>query len=191
MVDIHPVLRNRTSGVAFSDAPLEPEKIESLLEAFRWAPSSRNAQPWRLIVVQSPEAHQKFDESLSENNQKWATQAPIKMIILGNPEEQPDRNGQNRWLLDVGLALENLLLQGCDMGLTVHALAGWDEDMVLKNFNIPTPLRVAALFAVGYPGKVEELSEELQQKARQPQVRKPLEEIVSWDTFGQVVQTGL
>jgi len=190
MVDINPVLRNRTSGVAFSDAPLEPEKIESLLEAFRWGPSSRNAQPWRLVVVQSPEAHQKFDESLSANNQKWATQAPVKMIILGNPEEQPDRNGQNRWLLDVGLALENLLLQGCDMGLTVHALAGWDEEMVLKNFNIPAPFRVAALFAVGYPGKVEELSEELQQKARQPQVRKPLEEIVSWDTFGQVAKTG-
>jgi len=191
MVDIHPVLRNRTSGVAFSDPPLEPEKIESLLEAFRWAPSSRNAQPWRLIVVQSPDAHQKFDEALSENNQKWATQAPVKMIILGNPEEQPDRNGQNRWLLDVGLALENLLLQGCDMGLTVHALAGWDEDMVLKNFNIPAPFRVAALFAVGYPGKVEALSEELQQKARQPQVRKPLDEIVSWDGFGQAVKPGV
>jgi nitroreductase len=131
MVEIHPMLRNRKSGVAFSAVPLESEKLEMLLEAFRWGPSSRNAQPWRIVVVRSPEAHQKFDAALSENNAKWATQAPVKMIILGNPEEQPDRNGQNRWLLDVGLALENLLLQGCDLGLTVHALAGWDEDTVL------------------------------------------------------------
>ena len=188
MADIHPVLRNRVSGVAFSDAPLEAEKIDLLLEAFRWAPSSRNAQPWRIIVAQSPDARRKFDESLSETNQKWATQAPVKMIILGNPDEQPDRNGQNRWLLDVGLALENLLLQGCDMGLTVHALAGWDEEMVMKNFEIPAPFRVAALFAVGYPGKVEALSDELQQKARQPQVRKPLNEIVSWEIFGEAVK---
>jgi nitroreductase len=107
------------------------------------------------------------------------------MIILGNPEEQPDRNGQNRWLLDVGLALENLLLQGCNLGLTVHAMAGWDEDTALKNFNIPAPFRVAALFAVGYPGDVEALSPELQQRARQPQVRKPLTEIVFWEAFGQ------
>lgn len=185
MVDIHPILRNRTSGVAFSPEPLEPEKLEAMLEAFRWAPSSRNAQPWRIVVVGSPEAHKKFDEALSENNQKWATEAPVKMIILGNPEEQPDRNGQNRWLLDVGLALENMLLQGCDLGLTVHAMAGWDEDTVLKNFKIPAPFRVAALFAVGYPGKVEELSEEMQQKANRPSVRKPLEEIVFWDKFGK------
>jgi phosphoenolpyruvate synthase/pyruvate phosphate dikinase len=35
MVDIHPMLRNRKSGVAFSAAPLESEKLEMLLEAFR------------------------------------------------------------------------------------------------------------------------------------------------------------
>ncbi len=137
MVDIHPILKQRRSGVAFSSGPLAAEQLEALLEAFRWGPSSRNAQPWRIIVVRTPEAHQKFDAGLSANNQKWATQAPVKMVILGNPEEQPDRNGQSRWLLDVGLALENMLLQGCDLGLTVHAMAGWDEDTILKNFNVP------------------------------------------------------
>lgn len=185
MVDIHPVLRQRRSGVAFSDKALEADKLTAMLEAFRWAPSSRNAQPWRIVVVRTPEAHQKFNEGLSANNQKWATEAPVKMIILGNPEEQPDRNGQNRWLLDVGLALENLMLQGCELGLTVHAMAGWDEAIILKNFKVPPPFRVAALFAVGYPGNVADLSQEMQQKAKQPPVRKALEEIVFWDEFAQ------
>ena len=138
------------------------------------------------MVVRSPEAHKKFDEGLSENNQKWATEAPLKMIILGNPEEQPDRNGQSRWLLDVGLALENLLLQGCEIGLTVHAMAGWDEETILKNFNIPEPFRVAALFSVGPPCNVAELSEDMQQRAKQPSVRKPLDEIVFWAEFDRV-----
>jgi nitroreductase len=184
MVDIHPILKQRRSGVAFSDKPLEAEKLEALLEAFRWAPSSRNAQPWRIIVVRTPEAHRKFDAGLSANNQKWATRAPVKMVILGNPAEQPDRDGQSRWLLDVGLALENMLLQGCDLGLTVHAMAGWDEKTILTNFHVPEPFRVAALFAVGYPGNVTDLSEEMQQKANQPAVRKPLTEIVFWEDFG-------
>ena len=143
MGDIHPVVRKRTSGVAFSDARLESEKLEAMLEAFRWGPSSRNAQPWRIVVVRSAEAHRKFDEGLSENNQKWATAAPLKMIVIGNPAEQPDRDGQSRWLLDVGLALENMLLQGCDLGLTVHAMAGWDEDTILRNFNQSIPITTA------------------------------------------------
>ncbi len=107
------------------------------------------------------------------------------MIIIGNPEEQPQRFGMDRWPLDVGLALENLLIQGCDLGLTVHAMAGWDEDKVRANFNIPDPFRVAALFSVGEPGRVEALSEEMQAKANRPAVRKPLEEIVFWDDFGK------
>ena len=78
-----------------------------------------------------------------------------------------------------------MLLQGCDLGLTVHAMAGWDEDTILKNFNIPAPFRVAALFAVGYPGNVADLSDEMQQKANTPAVRKPLQEIVFWEDFGK------
>ena len=185
MVDIHPVLKNRTSGLSFSSDLLAPEKLETMLEAFRWGPSSGNKQPWRVIVVRSPDAHKRCDEGLSDNNKKWATEAPVKMIIVGNPEEQPPRFDQDRWLLDVGLALENMLIQGCDLGLTVHAMAGWDEEKILKNFNIPAPFRVAALFSVGEPGKTEDLSEEMQKKASRPNVRKPLEEIVFWDDFGK------
>ncbi len=185
MAEIHPVLKNRKSGIAFSGEPPTSEQLETLLEAFRWGPSSGNKQPWRIIVVRSPEAHKKYDEALGDNNKKWATEAPVKMIIVGNPEEQPPRFDQDRWLLDVGLALENMLIQGCDLGLTVHAMAGWDEEKILKNFNIPAPFRVAALFAVGEPGKVDDLSEEMQAKANRPPARKPLEEIVFWDDFGK------
>ncbi len=185
MAEIHPVLKNRKSGIAFSGKPPTSEQLETLLEAFRWGPSSGNKQPWRIIIVRSPEAHEKFNDALSDNNKKWATEAPVKMIVLGNPEEQPPRFGMDRWLLDVGLALENLLIQGCDLGLTVHAMAGWDEDKVRANFNIPDPFRVAALFSVGEPGKVEDLSEEMQTKANRPPTRKPLEEIVFWDDFGK------
>ena len=105
------------------------------------------------------------------------------MIVIGNPEEQPPRFGQDRWLLDVGLALENLLIQGCDLGLTVHAMAGWDEDTIKKNFNIPDPYRVAALFAVGEPGRFEDLSEEMQAKTSRPNVRKEPGEIFFYDGF--------
>jgi nitroreductase len=184
MAEIHPVLRNRTSGIAFSGKPPTSEQLETMLEAFRWGPSSANKQPWRILVVRSPEAHKKFDDALSDNNKKWATEAPVKMVIIGNPEEQPPRFGQDRWLLDVGLALENMLIQGCELGLTAHAMAGWDEEKVRANFDIPDPYRVAALFGVGEPGKVEDLSEEMQTKANRPSVRKPAEEIFFFDEFG-------
>lgn len=185
MSDILPVLRDRRSGYAFTDAPVSEEDIRLLIEAFRWAPSSANKQPWRLIIVQGEEAHKRYDACLNENNVRWATEAPVKMVILGSPEEQPDRHGQQRWLLDLGLAIENLLIQGSAMGLTVHAMVGWDEPKLLEAFHVPEPFRVAALFAVGHPGKIEDLSPEMQEKASKPSGRRPVEEIVFWDDFGK------
>ena len=185
MVEILPEIKNRRSSYSFTKAPVSAEMIDTMVEAFRWAPSSANKQPWRLIIVQGEEAHKRHDACLSENNVKWATEAPVKMVIIGSPEEQPDRHGQQRWLLDLGLAIENLLIQGSAMGLAVHAMVGWDEPKLLEAFHVPDTFRVAALFAVGHPGKIEDLSPEMQEKASRPPSRRPVEEIVFWDDFGK------
>jgi hypothetical protein len=64
-------------------------------------------------------------------------------------------------------------------------MAGWDEDQVLEQFHVPKPLRVAALFAVGYPGKLEDLHPEVQKKEQAKPSRRPPEEIFFWDDFVQ------
>ena len=179
-------LKNRRSKRDFNGVPPKPDELNALLEAFRWAPSGSNKQPWRVIVTQSEESNNAFDECLNEGNRQWAAEAPTKMIILGNPEEQPERNGLQRWLIDVGMALQNLLLQGSALELTVHAMAGWDEEKILEKFKIPAPYRVVALFAVGYPGNFEDLPPEVQEKDKKPSTRKSLSEFVFYDNFENV-----
>ena len=183
-MDIVDVLRNRRSERHFSSRPLDPRQIDLLIEAFRWAPSAQNRQPWRLIHAASPQAQSGFAEALTEGNRKWAPAAPVKFVVIGTPEDQPDRNGLNVWMLEAGLALENMLIQGCAMGLTIHAMSGWDEQKVLRHFRIPPPFRVAALVVAGYPGRVEDLPDEVRDKDLVPRVRKPVGEIVFRDAFG-------
>lgn len=183
-MDIVDVLRNRRSERHFGHRPVEQERIDLLIEAFRWAPSSNNRQPWRLIVAVSAEARAVYDEALSDSNKQWARAAPVKIVVIGNPEEQPDRNGLQASMLEVGIALENMLIQGCAMGLTIHAMAGYDEAKVLAGFRIPKPFRVPALVAAGYPGRVEDLPEEVRAKELKPRVRKAVAEIAFRDVFG-------
>ena len=183
--DILKPIRERRSDRHFTQRALEPQVVASLVEAFRWAPSSNNRQPWRLILVQGAEASAKFVDALSDSNKRWAHVAPLKIVLLGNPEEQPDRDGQNRWLLDCGLALENMLLQGYAMGLTIHAMAGWNEQKVLANFNVPAPFRVAALVGAGYRGRVEDLPPDVAEKDLKPRTRKAPAEMAFTDTFGK------
>jgi len=187
-MDILDILRNRRSDRHFDGRPLEQPQIGLLIEAFRWAPSSNNRQPWRLIFATSPEARAGFDDALSAGNRKWAPAAPVKIVVIGTAEEQADRNGQSAWLLDVGLALENMLIQGYAMGLTIHAMAGWDEPKLLKSFRIPQPFHVAALVAAGYRGRVEDLPEDVRVKDLAPRVRKAVGEIVFRDAFGTALR---
>jgi len=71
---IHEILERRWSPRAFSDRPVEMDKILSILEAARWAPSSYNEQPWSFIVArkEDEEGYNKLLNCLLEGNRKWA-----------------------------------------------------------------------------------------------------------------------
>lgn len=183
MSQVLDVLMSRRSDRHFSKRPLEREVVDTLIEAFRWAPSSNNRQPWRLLIAESPEAQAIYDDALSDANRLWAPAAALKIVLIGNPAEQPDRHGVQCFMLDCGLALENLLIQGYSMGLTIHAMVGWDSEKITKGFQIPAPMKPVALVAAGYRGRVEDLPEEVAAKDRRPRTRKSAEEIVVRDGF--------
>ena len=97
------VIGKRRSARAFDRLLLEPaEKIGLLLEAFGWGPSAFNRQPSGLIHAVSRDAHAAWDAALIEDNRLWATTAPLKLVVVGNPDEQPDEFGLQRWMLDCG-----------------------------------------------------------------------------------------
>jgi nitroreductase len=184
MPEVAEVIRQRRSSRAFSDRTVEREKVELLLEAFRWAPSSYNRQPWRIIVAEEPAARKAWDAALIGGNERWAPAASVKLIVVGNPAEQPSVFGQQRWLLDCGLALGQLLIQAGAVGLNIRAMAGFDEDSARSAFNIPEPFRVAAFVAGGYPAELGDLPPEIQERERRPRVRKPLSDVVFQNRFG-------
>lgn len=182
------VIRNRRSDRHFTHKPLEAETVEALLDAFRWAPSSNNRQPWRVLIASSVEAQGIFVDALSAGNKQWAPPAALKMVIIGVPEEQPERHGLQNFMLDVGMAMENMMVQGYAMGLTIHSMAGFDYDKICKGFNIPANAKPVAVMAAGYRGRVEDLIEEVRAKDLKPRTRKAIAEFTYRDSFGSAFQ---
>ena len=106
---IEPLLERRWSPRAFADRPVEPEKLLSLLEAARWSASCANQQPWYFVVAAKEDTaeHERLLSCLRENNQQWASHAPVLMVSVAKLAF--DMNGQpNRYAFqDVGLAVAN------------------------------------------------------------------------------------
>ncbi|HYM87925.1 MAG TPA: nitroreductase family protein [Nitrospiraceae bacterium] len=184
---IHDLLKRRWSPRAFSDKPVEAEKLRILFEAARWAPSSNNEQPWRFIVANKDNETEwsRLLACLVEFNRIWAHRAPVLILSVASLNFEDDYTPNRHAFHDTGMAVENLVLQATALGLSAHQMAGFDVEKARADLKIPSGYEPVAMIAVGYPGDPAQLSDRLRAREAQPRVRKPLTEFVYSATWEQ------
>src|SRR5687767_4623561 len=133
------LIKKRKSVRAFTDQPVEPERIKSLFEATRWAPSSTNEQPWFYVYAtrDQPELWAKLFDSLNGGNKTWAKDAPLLILSLArkNFSNYPGANAHAMY--DLGGANSFLSLQAVEMGLQVRQMAGFNHRKTIEQLHIP------------------------------------------------------
>ncbi len=175
----------RRSKRAYSDKPIEPEKIQSIFEAARWAPSSSNEQPWVYIYAtkDQPELWGKLFDALVEGNKIWAERAPLLIMSLIRKNfvrnEKPNASAK----YDLGAANAFLALQATYLGLNVHQMGGFDRQRAAENLNVPDTHEVAVMIAVGYSGDPGMLPENLKEREISPRERYRQSAFVMNKTF--------
>lgn len=173
---VEEVFLDRWSPRAMSGEALTDEELLTLLEAARWAPSSYNNQPWRILYARRDTEHWPlFFDLLVEGNRAWAKDAAALLLFVS--KETFDFNGKPypTHSFDTGAAWENLALQATLRGLAAHGMQGFDYERARAELNIPEGFRVEAMAAVGRPGEPERLPEQLRER-EVPSDRKPLSE---------------
>lgn len=175
-------IRSRRSVRKYSTRPVEPEKLQAVLEAARQAPSWSNLQCWRFVVVTEPAVKARIsDLSYVEaffatygykNNpaQKALAEAPVVIVACADPTKSGTLRGQQYYLTDMGIAAENLMLAAHEVGLASVFVGVFQEEELGELLDIPAEVRIVGLFPLGYPeGEV---------KGGPP--RKPLDQIVHY-----------
>jgi len=178
--DVLDLIKKRRSGRAYANQDIEPEKIKSLFEAARWAPSSANEQPWTYVYAtrQQPELFSKIFDALNDGNKIWAKDAPMLLVSLARKNftrnERP--NGSAKY--DMGAANAFLSLQATQLGLNVHQIGGFNEALLRENLKVPTSHDLGVVMAIGYPGDPSRLPDVLQERERNPRLRWPQDQFV-------------
>lgn len=172
----HPVaklIKNRRSLRAYDTRPIEPEKIHSLFEAVRWAPSSSNEQPWRYIYAtkEQPELWQKLFDCLSDGNKIWAKDAPLLMLSLTRRNFVSSDRPNNFANYDLGAANSFLSLQAVELGLQLRQMAGYSQAKAKESLNISDEFAMGTMIAIGYPGNPEALPQVLRVRELAPRER--------------------
>ena len=185
---VHNLIARRWSARAFSTKTVEKSKLLSILEAARWAPSSRNEQPWRYIVFtdENPEKLNIARSVLLEIN-NHAKRAPILICAITKKYYSDNGIYNKLHFHDLGAANENMFLESFNQGLIMHEMGGFDRDKARRVFNVPDEYEIGIMIAIGYQDSHDILPERYKEKAFSPRERKSLSEIAFLEELGKGV----
>ncbi len=163
------VVRERRSIRKYRPDPVPGEKLDRVLEAARLAPSWANGQCWTFIAVTDP----KVKRELALAGNEWTEHAPAVVVACADPSKSGTKGDQSYYLLDIGIAMEHLVLAAHDQGLGTCWVGWFDESKAKKALRVPADIRVVALTPLGYADERPE-----------PRPRKSMEQIVRRDRWG-------
>lgn len=175
---INPIFVNRWSPRSMTGEPLSDDELFPLFEAARWAPSSYNSQPWKILYAKrdTPEWELFFD-LLVEGNKAWCKNAAVLLVMVSRNTFERNNKPAPTHRYDTGSAWMSICLEGFHRGYVVHGMSGFDFEKARQTLNVPEGYTVEAMAAIGKRGPKEKLPPELQ-KIEAPSDRKPLDQII-------------
>lgn len=184
------VIRHRWSPRAFDpDRAVARTDLMRLFEASRWAPSSRNEQPWRFVVAdrhEAPEAFAAFAGTLKGKNPDWAASASAIVLVAVRTTLERDETENRSAMYDTGQAVGFLTLQATAMGLAVRQMAAFDRVRVGQIADVPQPFEPVVMMAVGYVGDPARLTDRAHRESEgQPRARRPIGDFVFDSKWGR------
>jgi nitroreductase len=168
MKEVLPEILQRRSARSFLPQPLEKEQLERILEAGRLAPSAKNRQEWRFVLVQKKEVRERMKDAAF--GQEFVGQAPAVIAVCTTNIDYRMPNGQLSYPIDLAFAASFMLIQAVHEGLATCCVTTFDEQEVRDILTVPFSMRVVMLLLMGY-GETD----------AEPSPRKSLKAITSRD----------
>jgi nitroreductase len=147
-MDVSEAIRQRYSCRHYQDKPLTQNELTTVLEAARQAPSAKNLQDWRLVVVTDKPTKKKL--AAAANSQTFLEEAGA-IIVACTISDHVMRCGQAVGPIDVAIALEHIALQATELGLATCWIGSFYPDKVKPIVGIPENVTIIELMALGWP----------------------------------------
>jgi len=170
-MDVYQAIQLRKSVRAFQEREVDEDVIHRILEAARLAPSAKNFQEWRFVVVRDPETRQRLAKAA--RGQKFVAEAPVVLACCAETDDHVMTCGQLCYPIDVAIAIDHITLCAVAEGLGTCWIGAFFEDQVKEILNIPPEIRVVQLLLIGYPRDPEPVEKR----------RLPLETIVRYEQW--------
>jgi nitroreductase len=147
-MDVMRAIKTRKSIRKYLPRPAEHEKLDKIAEAFRLAPSARNGQNWKLLIVTDEGLKERIRE-VSPSRHSMLTEAPV--ILIGTCAVQNVMtNGHRADTIDVSIAMSFAMLEARELGLGTCWMANYTEPGLREVLGLADGVSVVAIMPLGY-----------------------------------------
>ena len=179
-MEVFEAIQSRRSIRSFRADPVRREDIIQILDSARWAPSWKNSQCPRFVVIEDVGIKQGISQTLTRNRSYLSVlTAPLLIVVCaelgksGHTGCDPATEKGDWYMFDSALAVQNILLSAWSLGLGSVVIGLFDAPAVASITGVPEGFSVVNLIAIGYPDEWPEAP-----------ARRPLEQTVSLNRFG-------
>ena len=153
-MDYYEVIRRRRSIRSYEDREVEEDKLKTILEAARIAPSAANAQPWRFIAIRKKEVKEELKAAYARS---WFWTAPVLICACGIISEAWKRSDGKTYLdVDIAIAMDHLILAATAERLGTCWIGAFDPAEVKRILNLAPEIEPIVLTPIGYPAESPE-----------------------------------
>jgi nitroreductase len=140
-------LRARRNVRSYTDEPIEPAALDQILEAARRTPSSRNWQPWDLVVVTDRTQLERLSHVWVGAGHIATSAATIALVapIYDEPREA------SLVQYDLGQLTMSIAIAAADLGIGSGHSAVGDQDLARELLGFPEDHFLAYMIALGHP----------------------------------------
>ena len=143
------IIKKRRSIRGFNGKTIDEKDIKKILECAMSAPTARNQQGFRFVVVDRKDILEEISKGIEHGRMcKDASH------VIGVCYEVKDEIGELYWVQDASACAQNILLSAADLGIgsvwvAVHP-RGAKVDFITKLFELPHNIKPLCLVALGY-----------------------------------------
>ena len=172
-MDFMTLAKKRCSVRSYMDQKVEPEKLEQILEAARIAPTAKNQQPVKLLVVQGEAGLAKVGKAANIYG------APLAIIICADHDQAWTRPFDKKQSTDIDASIltDHMMLEATELGLGSVWICFFKPDILREEFSLPDNLEPVNILAIGYAAG------EPASPDRYDKMRKSTEQLVSYESL--------
>ncbi len=158
-MEVFEAIKKRRSIRRYKGEPIDKEDMEKMVKAARLAPSAKNLQPWKLVVVQDP----KILEELVPicHGQEFVSECGA--FIVGMID------GSKWSKIDLTIAIDHISLEAVELGYGTCWIGSFDKEDLKRKIDLPEGYEPLVCMTVGVPDE----------KSRSP-TKKSVDELIDW-----------